>query len=314
MNITILGCGAYGTALSTIIKENNNITMWNKFDKEIIQLKKENPSINYTTNLEESIKESELIIIAIPINFLEKTAKELKKYYKNQSILIASKGIDIENNLFAHQIINKHIKTNNIGAISGGTFAIDMQNKKIMGLTLGTKSKTLKEQVKNNIENKYLKIQYTNDLIGTEICGAIKNVIAIACGILDGANYPESTKFLFLTEAIYEINKLIIALKGNKKTIMSYAGIDDIMMTCTSNKSRNHTFGYLIGQNSTKEKINEYKNNTTIEGLGTTKAIYNLAKNNNIELNICNIIYNILYNNYKYTTIIEYLENKESNF
>lgn len=314
MNITILGCGAYGTALSTILKDKNKITMWNKFDKELSTLKKDNPTIEYTTNLKESTINSKLIIIAIPITFLEDTIKELAKVYNKQSILIASKGIDTNNNFFAHQIINKYIKTKNIGAISGGTFAIDMQNKNVMGLTLGTKSTLLKKQVQKHIENKYLKIQYTTDLIGVEICGSIKNVIAIGFGILDGAKYPESTKFLYLTEAIYEINNFILSFKGNRKTIMSYAGIDDIIMTCTSDKSRNHSFGYLIGQNSSKEIINDYKNNNTIEGLGTTKAIYNLAKNNNIKLNICNIIYNILYNNYKYNSLIEYLENKESTF
>ena len=160
----------------------------------------------------------------------------------------------------------------------------------------------------------YLKLQYTDDLIGTEICGSIKNVIAIGFGILDGAKFPESTKFLFLTDSIYEINKLIINLKGNKKTIMSYAGIDDIMMTCTSTKSRNHTLGYLIGKNSSKEEIEKYKHNNTIEGLLTAKAIHNLCKEKNIELNICSTIYNILYKNDNYNSIIKYLKEKESIF
>ena len=310
MNITILGCGAYGTALSTMFQENNcNIKMWNKFEKTFIELQKKNKNIFYTTNMKESIINSELIVIAIPIPFLDETMKELKKYYKNQNILIASKGIDINNSLFAHEIIEKHINVKNIGVISGGTFAIDMQNKKIMGLTLGTKSTELKKQVKKTLENKYLKIQHTNDLIGTEICGSIKNVIAIANGILDGANYPESTRFLFLTEAIYEINSLIISLNGNEKTILSYAGIDDIMMTCTSTKSRNHSYGYLIGKNTSKEQIEKFKKENTIEGIGTAKAIHNLSKTKNINLNICNIIYNIIYNNKNYKSLINYLEN-----
>ena len=313
MNITILGCGVFGTALSTMFKENNcNIKMWNKYDKDLISLKKENPNIIYTTNLEKGIENSELIIIAIPIPFLEETIKELKKYYKNQSIVIASKGIDTNTNLFAHEIINKYLKIDNIGAISGGTFAIDMKNKKIMGLTLGTKSNLVKNQIKKSLENKYLKIQYTDDLIGIEICGSIKNVMAIGCGILDGANYPESSRFLFATEALYEINKLIISLNGNSKTIMSYAGIDDIMMTCTSSKSRNYSFGYLIGKNSSQKQIEDFKNKNTIEGLHTAKAIYNLSNKKNINLNICKIIYNILYQNHNYINLIKYLEKKES--
>lgn len=315
MNITILGCGAYGTALSTMFKENNcNIKMWNKFEDGLTELKQQNKDIFYTSNMKESLKDSNLIVIAIPIIFLEETIKDLKKYYNNQSILIASKGIDTKNSMFAHEIIKKQIKTNNIGAISGGTFAIDMKSKKIMGLTLGTKSNLLKKQVKNSLENKYLKVQYTNDLIGTEICGSIKNVMAIAFGILDGANYPESSRFLFLTEAIYEINKLIISVGGNNKTIMSYAGIDDIAMTCTSSKSRNYSYGKLIGQNKSKEEIEKFQKNNTVEGIGTAKAIYNLAKRKNIKLNLCTIIYNIIYKSENYNNIIKYMERKESNY
>lgn len=313
MNITILGCGAYGTALSCMARENKcNIKMWDKFDTNFLSLKTKYPDITFTTNLEESIKNTDLIIIAIPIAFLKDTLVELKIYYKNQDILIASKGINIEDGLFASQIIEKYLNPNNIGAISGGTFAVDMLEKKVMGLTLGTKSKNLQNKVKKCLQNRYLKIQYTNDIIGIQICGAIKNVMAIGFGILDGAKYPESTRFLFLTEAIYEINKLIIELNGDDKTIMSYAGIDDIMMTCTSNKSRNYTLGKMIGENIITEEINNYKKNTTIEGLGTAEAIKTLCKEKQINLEICNILYEILYNNQDKDSLIKYLEEKES--
>ena len=313
MNITILGCGAYGTALACMFNENNcNIKMWNKFDNVFNDLSKEFPNISFTTDLEKAIKKSELIVIAIPVAFLEEVSINLKKYYKNQDILIASKGISINDSLLASQIITKHINVKNIGAISGGTFAVDMKAKKVMGITLGTTSESIKTKVKKALENKYLKIQYSSDLIGVEICGAIKNVMAIGFGILDGAQYPESSRFLFLTEAIYEIDKLIKKLGGSNKTIMSYAGIDDIMMTCTSEKSRNYSLGKLIGSKEDKEKIEEYKNNTTVEGLGTALAINNLCKKLNIKLDICHIIFNILYNNYDSINLIKYLEEKES--
>lgn len=311
MNISILGCGVYGIALATTLKTNNiNVFMWNKFQNEIDEIKDQYPNINFSTNLEESTKNSNLIIIALPVNFIESNLLELKKSYQGQDILIASKGIDTNNNKFAIDIVKDTLNIDNIGVISGGSFAIDMQNQKLLGLTLGTKTDSITRKVKQALENNYIKIQYTNDLIGVSVCGSIKNVMAIAFGILDGANYPESTRFLFLTEAIYEIKYLIEKLNGHPDTIMSYAGIDDIMMTCTSSKSRNYTLGQMIGQNKPIIEINNYKNNTTIEGLGTCKSIYNLAKENNISLPITNIIYNILYNNEDYTTLIKYLESK----
>lgn len=311
MNITILGCGVYGLALSKMFEINNcKITMWNKFDNGFNDLKKEYPYPSFTTNLESSIKNADLLVIAIPIPYLDSISIELKKYYNNQDILIASKGINIEDGLFANEIITKHLNVQNIGAISGGTFAIDMKNKKVAGLTLGTTSNTIKEKVKKALENKYLKIEYKENILGVEICGAIKNVMAIGFGLLDGANYPESTRFLYLTEAIYEINKLIITLTKDNNLILSYAGIDDITMTCTSSKSRNYTLGKIIGENKSKKEIEEYKEKTTIEGLNTALAINNLTKRKKINLPICNIIYNILYNNEDKKSLIEYLENK----
>lgn len=313
MNITILGSGVFGTALSVMFKENNcHITMWNKFDNVFKDLKKNYPDYQYTTNLKEAIKNSNLIVIAIPIAFLDNVCAELKQYYNNQDILIASKGISIEEGLFASEILQKHIKVDNIGAISGGTFAIDMQNKKVMGITLGTTSTAIKEKVKNYLENKYLKVQYTSNLIGVQICGAIKNVMAIGYGILDGAGYPESSRFLYLTEAIYEIKSLLKTITNTEETIMSYAGIDDIMMTCTSTKSRNYSLGKQIGEGKTQSEINHYKETTTIEGLGTALAIHNLCQTKNLTLNISNMIYDILYNNKDYNELIKYLEEKKS--
>lgn len=310
MNITILGCGVYGLALASsfLNKGTSKIWMWSKFQKEVDDLIPKYPSITFTTNLEQATKEADLIIIAIPIAFLEETILSLKKIYKGQDILIASKGIDVKNQTFAYEIVTNYLENAPIGVISGGTFAQDMQNKKIMGLTLATTNISIQEKIKRSLEQPFLKIQYTNDIIGTSVCGAIKNVMAIGFGMLDGANFPPSSRFLFLTETIYEIQHFIETLGGDKKTIMSYAGIDDIMMTCTSSQSRNYTFGMMIGSKKTELEIQEYKNNTTIEGLGTSHAIYHLAKKKDISLPICTVIYQILYENHNNSELIELLE------
>jgi len=312
MKISILGCGVYGLALaSSFMENNNNVTMWSKFDEEVSLLTQKYLNISFTTDLELASKDVDLIVIAIPVAFLEDTIISLKDIYNGQDILIASKGIDIKEQKFAYEIINKYLTNASIGVISGGTFANDMSNKKVMGLTLATNSINICNKVKNGLESNFLKIQYINDIIGVSICGAIKNVMAIGFGILDGAKFPPSSKFLFLTEAIYEIINLIEALGGNKNTILSYAGIDDIMMTCTSDSSRNYTLGKMIGENTSIEEIDNYKKNTTIEGLGTSEAIYKLAKNNNISLPISFVIYKILYENENVSKLINLLEKRK---
>jgi len=317
MKISIIGTGAYGLALATMFNENkNNITMWSKFETESNKLKTTNEfkgnklptTLNYTINMEECIKDSDLIVIAIPVAFITETIEELKKYYNNQCILIASKGIEQKSNLFAIDIVKKNIKVKDIGVISGGTFATDMLKKEPMGLTLATKSNKLKNIVLNSLKNEYLKIQTTKDIIGIELCGSVKNIMAIASGMIDGLSYGDSTKFLFITKAIYEIQYLIETFGGNKKTILTYAGIDDISMTCSSSNSRNFTLGKLIGNNNPKEEIETYKKETTIEGLYTTKSIYDLLKKEHINCPLINIIYNILYKDENPTKLIDYLK------
>lgn len=314
MNITILGCGEYGLALASVFleKDYNKVCVWNKFEKEIIEVQEKYLNISFTTNLEDAIERADLIVIAIPVPFLEETIISLKDIYNNQDILIASKGIDTRCQLFAVEIIEKHLGNINVGVISGGTFAKDMKKRHVMGITLATKVDSIKEKIKKAFENNFLKVQYIDDVIGVSICGSIKNVMAIGFGLLGGANYPPSSKFLFLTEAIYEIKYLIETLGGDENTVMSYAGIDDIMMTCTSVESRNYTLGFMLGSRASIDDIEIYKKNTTIEGLATSEAIYKLASNKGINLPITFVIYKILYQNADIQELINLLEKVES--
>ena len=312
MRITVLGCGVFGMSLTSVFLDNrdNEVIVWNKFDDNFKGLSEKYLNVTFTTDLERAVKSSDLVVIAIPINYLDDVVKDLKEVYMGSDILIASKGIDTNSQLFSYQIINKYFKDINLGVISGGTFATDMQNKKVMGITLATKHESIKNKIKNYFECKFLRVQYIEDVIGVSVCGALKNVMAIGFGMLDGAGFPASSKFLFLTEAIYEIRHLIKSLGGNVETIMSYAGIDDIMMTCTSNESRNYTLGSMLGKGLSKDDIDSYKNNTTIEGLGTANAIYKLASDNNIKLPITEVLYRILYKNANIDELINLLEKR----
>lgn len=320
MKVTILGTGAYGLALSKILVENKNeVVMWTTFEeekKELLETKKSpklkgfilDDNVIITTNLEESIKGSNLIVIAIPTAFVTDVCKKLKKYIKtNQHICIASKGIEQETCLFVHDMIKKQIKTKNIGAISGPSFAIDLIKCVPVGLAVASKSKPTLNIIREAFCNDHFKLYPTTDIIGIEVCGAVKNIIAIASGMIDGMGYPISTQALLITQSLHDIKSLIYALGGDKKTILSFAGFGDILLTCTSEKSRNYTFGKLIGSNAHKEEVEEYKNNITVEGLYTLKSIYKLINNKKIDIPTINIIYNIVFNEEKIEKLIEYL-------
>jgi len=321
MNITILGTGAFGLALSSMFLENNcNITMWTKLEEEKERLEKDNrnklvlpnykidDSIKITTNLEQAVKTANVIVIAIPVKFINNTIIDLKKYYqKKQHICIASKGIEQGSCLFIANIVRKHIKTKKICVISGGTFAIDMIKKVPLGLSLATKSNRTINIMKKTLQNNYLKLSVTNDIFGVEMYGAIKNVIAIASGIIDGMGYPESTKCMFITTALNDTVNLIYEMGGNKKTILTYAGIGDLLLTCNSTKSRNYSLGKMIGENKDKKIINEYINNTTIEGLYTLKSLYDLTQKKKINMSIIKILYEIIYNAKEISLLEQYL-------
>ena len=308
MKITILGTGAYGLALATMAKINNHdITMWTNSEIELEEVQKHRTNkkvlpnfimdntIEYTTNFEKAVSKAQLIIYAVPAVAVDSVSNTLSKHYKNQHLCIASKGIEQDTCLFIDDIVKKYIETDKISVISGPSFAIDIVKKVPIGLSLATKNNETKDIVIKALQNKYLKLRTTEDIIGVEICGSVKNIIAIASGMIDGMGLPESTQAMFITEALHDIKKIIKALGGNSKTILSFAGFGDLLLTATSIKSRNFRLGKMIGEDSPKELIEEFKNNTTIEGLYTLKSIYQLLNNKKVDIPVINLIYDIIF-------------------
>lgn len=321
MKVAILGTGAYGCALATVLNENkNDVTLWTTFEEEAKQLTETLTSpklpgiklpkeLNFTSNMED-IENSDLIIIAIPTEFLNGTAKKLKKHYKNEPICIATKGIEQGSCRFVYDIIKENLKTDKLSVISGPSFAIDIVNNATVGLALASQDKETIEIVTKALSNKRFKLRKTNDIIGVEICGAIKNVIAIASGIIAGLDESESTKAMFITESLHDIKSLIKGLGSDGDTVLTYAGFGDLLLTATSEKSRNYSFGYLIGKGATKEEIKEYINNNTIEGLYTLKSINDLVKDKDVDMPIINLIEQIIYKGKKPKELINFLIEK----
>lgn len=325
MKVTILGTGAYGISLALMFNKNNtDITMWTKFIDELEMLEKKRcnknvlpnvtipDNIKFTDNMKDAIKDADLVVIAIPAAFCDDVFAELKHHInKEQHICIATKGIEQDTCLFITDVLHKYIKSKNIAVISGPSFAVDIASNVPIGLTLATKSKKTEEILKLYLQNEYLKLRTTDDIIGTEICGSIKNVIAIAAGMLSGLEMPESTQAMFITESLHDIKELIKALGGDGKTILSFAGFGDLLLTCTSTKSRNFRFGLMLGQKKSRKQIQEFIDNTTIEGLYTLKSIYKLLHNKKANIPIIDLIYDIVFNEIDPETLTTFLIEKE---
>lgn len=323
MKIGILGTGAYGMALASIFDYNKcNVTMWTNSNEEmelLLSTRKSNKinymipnSITINTDIKNVVENSDIIVIAVPAKFVGSVCSQFKDYYYEKKVIcIASKGIEQDTCLFLYDVVRNNIKTNNIAVLSGGTFAVDIVKKVPVGLSLATKSNYAKDLIIKSMQNEYVKLRYTKDIIGTEICGAIKNVIAIASGMIDGMGYPESTSTMFITESLHDIKELIKALGGDSKTILSFAGFGDLLLTCTSTKSRNYTLGKIIGENKPREEIDSYIENTTIEGLYTLKSIKKLLRNKKIKMPIINLIYDIIIDKKEPDELVKFLIEKE---
>lgn len=306
MKVSILGSGAYGLALSSILYSNHIDTkMWTFSEDEANCLNNNRCSdklkdyiipseLNISTNMKEVVKDTDLIVISVPAFAFENVVIELKNYIsKKQVVLIATKGIQQDTCLFLSDVFNKYLK-NKYAVISGPTFAIDIIKQVPIGFSLATKSRKTERIIRKCFENSTTKFRKTRDVIGIEICGSIKNVMAIASGMLEGMGVTDSTRALFLTESMNDIKELIDALGGNKKSILSFAGFGDILMTCTSKNSRNFSFGYIIGFGASQEEIDSYLKNTTVEGMYTLKSIHKLVRSKKVKMPIINLIYDIV--------------------
>ncbi len=324
MKVGLFGTGAYGMALASILEENHvEVTMWTKFQQEKDALVKNrgndqlikdfrlSESVQFTTDVLECCKDKQLLIIAIPAAFVKDLCKELANYFKpNQHICIASKGIEQNTGLFIHEIVTQYIHTDHIAVISGPSFAKDVVEKKPIGLTLATKDEGTKEVVKDALRNCYVKLRHTEDIVGTEICGSIKNVIALSAGMLGGLGGNSSTSAMLITEAVHDMEEIIDAFGGDPRTVLSFAGFGDLLLTCTSTNSRNFSFGKMVGQKMDKSKLDQYIKNTTVEGYYTLESIYQLLKDKKVKIPIISLIYGIINKNKDPEELLTFLVEK----
>ena len=325
MKISLIGTGAYGVAMALMANKNNkDIIMWTENKTKIEEYEKLGyikgvipgidcpPNIKLTSSYEEACKDRDIIFIMSTAHFVGSICDNIKPFLtKDQIVVIASKGIENNSCEFLSNIAKEKLKTKKVCIISGGSFAIDMANNNPVALTIASKSKNSRAIVKKALQNDTLKLRESNDVIGVQICGSIKNVIALAAGMLDGMGYPESTQCFLITESIHDIKELIGALGGKPSTILSYAGVGDLLLTCTSIKSRNYSFGKLIGQGISKEEKERHLKENTVEGYYTLKSIYKLVKRKRIKIPIIDLIYNIVINDKSPASLSEFLISKK---
>lgn len=308
MKIAIIGTGVYSTALTYHLQKvkENNICLWTenlklaqkfqkkqKFDflsKDIVF----NDNVRLSTSLEETLKEADILFILVGSKYYENTIENIKPFYdKKIPIFVGTKGMNLEKCAFFSDITRKQLKCHSYSYFAGPTFAKDLTTEDNFAFTVAGSNKLGYVKFKT-LWPSNIKFEFTSDLYGLEIMSVLKNIYAIGSGIIRGLDCSESTYYTFITDIIKEIKSIIKKCNGYEETMLSYGGIGDFLLTSHSKKSRNYTLGKMIGTKNEIKEIEEYKNNTTIEGLESLSNIENFIKKMKLTNSILEKIYFIV--------------------
>ncbi len=297
--VSVIGAGSWGTALAVLLHKNGHeVTVWSKFQAEIDMLNNEREhkdklagvklpeDMIFTTDLESSIKDKELLVLAVPSPFTRSTSKLMSEYVAEGQIIVnVAKGIEENTVMTLSEIIEEEIPQAVVAVLSGPSHAEEVGRGIPTTVVIGARKKSTAEFIRGLFMNDVFRVYISPDVLGIELGGSLKNVVALAAGIADGLGYGDNTKAALITRGITEIARLGMAMGGQFETFCGLTGIGDLIVTCASMHSRNRRAGILIGQGKTMEEaMDEVK--MVVEGVYSAKAAMQLAKKYNVQLPI----------------------------
>ena len=302
--ILVLGAGSWGTALSKVLACNvkdillytRDINVLEGINRYHVNAKKFSgiplPSNIKAVNNYNDTQDVNSVVIVTPVKSLNDVFSNLEKSQKFKNIILCSKGIDNDTLKFPSQICKRYFPNANIAVLSGPNFAREVVLKKMTKTLIASTNRPLVKYLQKIFKTEYFYPEVSSDIAGVEICGAIKNVIAIAMGIARGLDLGDNFIASLFVNATEEMVKIVQALGGRKKTVYSLAGLGDLLLTSYSLASRNTSFGYNIAQEWESKGLDQM----TIEGYYTAKSIFDITTKLGLKVPICNYVYNTLYN------------------
>ncbi|MBQ3054080.1 MAG: NAD(P)H-dependent glycerol-3-phosphate dehydrogenase [Clostridia bacterium] len=307
-HIAVIGAGGWGTALANLLgKKGYDVRLWAYLPEERDELQRfgENkrflPDIKLSENLEFScdmewcIKNAECIVSAVPSGAVEATAYNIAKYIdvNTQPVVTVSKGLHKDTKERLSTVIERCIPEVKVAALSGPSHAEEVAREMITTNVAASSDEKIAEYVCNLFTTDYFRVYTNSDITGVEMGGALKNIIALCAGILDGMGMGDNAKAALMTRGMAEISRLGVKLGANRETFFGLSGMGDLIVTCTSMHSRNRRAGILIGQGKTaQEAIDEVK--MVVEGVPAAIAAYKLAKNCGVEMPITSAVYSVI--------------------
>ncbi len=324
-SIAILGAGTWGIALAKMLKNTGKqVTVWSALPNEIEELKKTNihpklPNvklplgIDYTADLEDALNDKDIIMFAVPSVFVRDTAKKCKNYIKNNQIIVdVAKGIESDTLMTLTQVINDEIKNDTVkyAALSGPTHAEEVSLDMPTTIVSACSDIEVAKLVQDFFSSSFMRVYTNTDIKGIEICGALKNIIALATGISRGLGYGDNATAALITRGLAELSRLGKAVGCSPYTFSGLTGMGDLIVTCTSLHSRNNNAGFLIGQGfSVNEAVK--KVGMVVEGINALPAAVKLAKKYGVDMPIIFAVNEVVNGNESPQNAVNSLLNRE---
>jgi len=311
IKIGVVGAGSWGTALANLLADKGYVVSLWVFEPEVEQQilnERENkvflPGVKLSERLMPSgdlvhvVSGKDLLLVVVPSHVMRETSGKFSRYIPENTLVVsASKGIENITHLTMSQVLREtipHVPENRFAVLSGPSFAKEVAEKVPTLISVASKDPEAACLIQGVFATSYFRVYTNNDMVGVELGGAVKNVIAIASGIIDGLGLGLNTRAALITRGLTEIRRLGTQMGARPDTFAGLSGIGDLLLTCTGALSRNYTVGKKIGEGKkTKEILSEMR--MVAEGVKTAKSVYNLSRKLNVEMPICHEIYHILY-------------------
>lgn len=306
MKITVLGSGAWGTALALLLQKNGHaVTLWSYCEEESRALREQGenkmlpgvklPAELTLTHREEAVKESELVVFAPPSYAMRQTAQRVKPYLTPGTVLVTvAKGVEPQSGLRMSQILTEELPGYTVAALSGPSHAEEVAREMPTGCVAACPDRATAEWVQNIFMNPSFRVYSSTDITGVELCGAAKNIIALAAGMAEGMGCGDNAKALMMSRALVELSALIKAAGGEDGTCFGLAGMGDMIVTCTSPHSRNHMAGVAIGRGEhVAGDLGE--RHAVVEGYYAAQSVTALAERLGVHMPICACVNEILF-------------------
>ena len=308
--ISVIGAGSWGIALALLLSKNGHqVNVWSIMEDEIKMLNEKREhvdklpgiklpdSMTFTTDLEQSVKGKDLLVLAVPSPFTRSTSKSMSTFVEEGQLIVnVAKGVEEATLMTLSEIIEQEIPQANVAVLSGPSHAEEVGRGIPTTCVVGAKTKKIAEYIQEIFMSQVFRVYTSPDILGIELGGALKNVVALAAGAADGLGYGDNTKAALITRGITEISRLGVKMGGKYETFAGLTGIGDLIVTCASVHSRNRKAGFLIGKGYTMdEAMKEVK--MVVEGVYSAKAAMKLAEKYQVSMPIVEQVNLVLFEN-----------------